>query len=99
MLLIYTFQVRYCNTRIDTSPIQFNPISKFGIVLPNEDANNTVVKFTLICIATVIPIITPRDEDMETLLVYEITIPLFWDPSSKLRTENEVATQKGTNFE
>ena len=51
-----TFQVRYNVTIINTSPIQFNPRSQFGIVLPNKDDNDTVVKFTLRSIVTGIPI-------------------------------------------
>ena len=33
---------------------------------------------------------TPSDEDLDNLYVYEITIPLFWDPTSNIYTENEL---------
>ena len=33
--LMSTFNVRYNGTRNNTAPIQFDPISQIGIVLPN----------------------------------------------------------------
>ena len=50
-----TFQVRYNVTRIGTAPIQVETRSHFGIVLPNEYVNNTVVKFILRFIAAGVP--------------------------------------------
>ena len=71
----------YNGDRIDTATMQSNPRSKFGIVLHNEDDNNTVVKFALRGI-------TPSDEELETLPVYKIRSPLFFDPSRKLHAVN-----------
>ena len=83
-----TFLVRYNGTIIDTAPMYLYPRSQFGTVPPNEDANNTVVKLTIIGVATGAPIRTPSDEEMDTLPIYEIPSPLFWDPSSKFHAEN-----------
>ena len=78
--------------------MNFYPRSQIGIVLPNEDANNNVVKFTLRGIVTGVTIRTPSDEDLYTLPVYEITRSLFWDLSRKFQAENEMATQQGENI-
>ena len=57
--------------------MQFDPRSHFGIVIPNDYVNDTVVNFTLRGISAVVPFRTPIDEDMNTLPVYGITSPLF----------------------
>ena len=57
-----------------------------------------MVKFTIRGIAEGIPIRTHRCGELDALPVYEITSPLFWDPSRKLHTENEMATQQGANI-
>ena len=57
-----TFQVWYNGTRIDTMSIQFDPISQFGFVLPNKDANGMIVKFTLQGIDNGVTISNPNNE-------------------------------------
>ena len=64
VLLVLFLQVRYNGTLIDTVPVQFDPISQFGIVPLNEDVNYTVVKFTLIGIVVGLPIRTPSDQEL-----------------------------------
>ena len=61
--------------------MQFDPRSQIDIIIPNKDANDTMVKFMLRGISVGIPIITPIYEEMDTIPVYEITRPLFWYPS------------------
>ena len=70
--MISTFNIRFNDTNIYTAPTQFNSISQFGIVLPNENENYTVLKFMLKGIATGTPFRTPSDEELETLPVNEI---------------------------
>ena len=69
VLLVLFLQVRYNGTLIDTVPVQFDPISQFGIVPLNEDVNYTVVKFMLRDISAVVPIRTPSDQELYTLLM------------------------------
>ena len=76
-----TFQVRYNGIGINAASMQFDPRYQFGIVLPNEDVNNTVVKFTLRGIVMGVPIRIPSNEELDTLPVYEIKSSLFWDPN------------------
>ena len=64
------FQVRYNYTRINTAPVKSNPRSHFGIVILDEDANDTVLKFLLRGIDLGVPIKNFSDEDLDTLLVY-----------------------------
>ena len=45
--MMFTFQVKYNDTKIDTSPMHLNSRSQFGIVIPNDNANDNVAKFTL----------------------------------------------------
>ena len=66
-MLVLFLQVKYNGTLIDTVPVQFDPISQFGIVPLNEDVNYTVVKFTLIGIVVGLPIRTPSDQELYTL--------------------------------
>ena len=81
----------YNSTRVDTEPIQFYPIFQFGNVLPNNNDNGTIVKFNIQGIATEVTIRNPRNEDLETLSVYEITSTFFWDKMSKFHYKNEEA--------
>ena len=74
---MYTYQVRYNGTIIDTTPMQFNPRYQFVIVIPNEDANNTVENFTLRGVAVDVLIKTPIYKELDTLSMYEITSSLF----------------------
>ena len=46
-------------------------------------------------VAARVNIRTPSDEDLDTLPLYEITIPLFWDPKSKFHDENEITVEEG----
>ena len=62
--------------------MKFDPISQFGIVLPNEDANDTIIKLTLWGITSGVKIRTPSYEEMDTLPVYDINSSLFWDLAS-----------------
>ena len=55
-------------------------------------------KFNIKGVATGVNIRTPRDEKMDTLPMYEITIPLFWDPTRKLHAENEILVQEGVDI-
>ena len=96
VLLVSTFIVRHNGTRTSTAPIHFDPRYQFGIVITNEDANDTLVKFNIRCIDAGVPVRNPTDEELETLPIYEITSSLFWDPSRKLLAKNEMATQQVT---
>ena len=89
------FQVWYNGTKINTAQIQFDPRYQFLIVLPNNNANDTYVKFTFQGIVTRVAIRTPRDEYLDTLAIYEITSPILWDPMSKLHAENEESVHQG----
>ena len=71
------FKVCHNATRIYMAPMKLDPRSQFVFVLPNEYANNTVVNFTIIGIAMGAPIRTPRNEELDTFPVYEITSPYF----------------------
>ena len=90
-----TSQVRYNGNRVDTVPIQFDPRHQFVIILPNEDANHTIIKLTLWGIADGIIIRNPRDEELDTLPVYKTTSSLFWDPTRNPHAENEVVVNQG----
>ena len=57
--------------------MKFDLWSHFGSVITNEDANNTVVKFTIRGTTTGIPIITPRYEDMDTYPYTRYQVPYF----------------------
>ena len=39
-------------------------------------------------IANEVNIRTPSDEDLDTLPMYDMTSPMFWDPTSNLYPEN-----------
>ena len=67
--LTHTFQVRYDVTIINTERIKFNHISQIGIVIPNEDANYTVVKIMLRDIDACVQIRTLSYEDLKTISV------------------------------
>ena len=67
--LTHTFQVRYDVTIINTERIKFNHISQIGIVIPNEDANYTVVKIMLRDIDACVQIRTRSYEDLKTISV------------------------------
>ena len=85
VLLMFTFQVSYNITRINTPPMQFDPRYQFDTFLPNEYANNTIVNFTLRGIAVGSPIISSSYEELKTLPIYERISPLFWYPSRKFQ--------------
>ena len=57
--------------------MKFDPRYQFGIVITNEDANDTLVKFNIRCIDAGVPVRNPTDEELETLPIYEITSSLF----------------------
>ena len=98
LFLVSTFQVIYNGTVINTVSMQFKPRSQFVIVLPNEYTNNTVVKFTIRGVCMGVPVRTTINKYLDTLSVYKIKIPLFWDLSRKLHIENEMNTQQGSNI-
>ena len=77
--MLSIFLVRYNDTKIDTEPMHFRSVSEFGIDISNEYANNNVVIFTIRAISVGVPIRTPSNEDLDTLPIYEITSPLFWN--------------------
>ena len=58
--------------------MKFDPRYKFGIFLPNVNYNYTLIKLTIRSIYVVSPIRTPINEEVYTLLVYEMTSPFFW---------------------
>ena len=64
----------------------------------NEDDNNIVVNFTLRGISAGFLIITPSDQELDTLPVYEITIPLSRDLYSNFHAENEMASQQSATI-
>ena len=71
--------------------MKFDSRSQFGIFLPNEYSNNTIIKFKLRGSVEVVTISTTSDKDLYTLPVYDITTPLFLDPTRKLHSENEIS--------
>ena len=77
--MLSIFLVMYNDTKIDTEPMHFRSVSEFGIDISNEYANNNVVIFTIRAISVGVPIRTPSNEDLDTLPIYEITSPLFWN--------------------
>ena len=83
-----TFKFIFNGNKSDTAPMDFDPESHFGIVLPDQDVNNSIIKCMLRGVAARVNIRTPSDEEMENLPMYEITSPLFWDPMRKLHAEN-----------
>ena len=89
------FQVCYNGTRIDTEPMKFGTRYQFGIFLPNKEDNDTIIKFTLWGIATGATIRNPRNKYLDTLPVYKIKIPLFWDTAIKSHAKNKEAVHKG----
>ena len=69
----------------------FYPISQLVVVLPNKYNNYTIVKFALRGISARINIRNSSDEDLDTLPVYDITSPLFGEPTSKFHDKKEEA--------
>ena len=98
MTRMYTFQVRYNCTIINTSPMKFKPRSQFGIVISNVDAKDILVNFSRIVVAAGVSIRTSRNEELDTIPMYEITSPLFCDLSRRLHTKNEMDAHQGTNI-
>ena len=70
--------------------MEFDPIFQFGVVFLNENANNTIINFTLRGVAMGVKIRVPSDEELDTLPVYDINSLRFLDPTSKLYVENEI---------
>ena len=97
--LVLTFQVRYNCTRIDTAPMQFDTRSHFGIVLPNEDDNDTLLNLTLIVIDVGVPIRTPSNEGIENISMYKITSPLFCDLSRKFHAKKINGYKTGCQYQ
>ena len=97
--LMSTPQVRDAGTRVDTTWVQHDSTSNFGIVLQSEEYGRLVVPFTIDGASSGFSISSPDDDELEELPIFEITSSLHWDPSSNSHAENEARSQKQRDFE
>ena len=96
--LLSSFQVRHSGTRIDSTPMQHDDRSLFGIVLDTEEKGRVVIPFSLRGISAGFMIRTPDDEDLDKLDVFDITSRLVWDPNSPEHAEEEARVQAQKDF-
>ena len=96
--LLSSFQVRHSGTRIDSTPMQHDDRSLFGIVLDTEKKGRVVIPFSLRGTSAGFMIRTPDDEDLDNLDVFDITSTLAWDPNSLEHAEEEARVQVQKDF-
>ena len=96
--LLSSFQVRHSGTRIDSTPMQHDDRSLFGIVLDTEEKGRVVIPFSLRGTSAGFMIRTPDDEDLDNLDVFDITSRLVWDPNSPEHAEEEARVQVQKDF-
>ena len=96
--LLSSFQVRHSGTRIDSTPMQHDDRSLFGIVLDTEKKGRVVIPFSLRGTSAGFMIRTPDDEDLDNLDVFDITSTLTWDPNSLEHAEEEARVQVQKDF-
>ena len=80
--LMSTPQVRDSGTRVDTTWVQHDETSNYGVVLDSEEHGRLIVPFTLNGVSSGFSVSSPDDEELEQLPIFEITSSLYWDPNS-----------------
>ena len=97
--LLSTPQVRDSGTRVDTTWVQHDATSNFGLVLEDGEHGRLVIPFTLDGVSGGFSITSPDDEELDQLPIYEITSSLHWDPNSEDHAKTEARSQKQRDFE
>ena len=74
---------------VENTPVHHNPISRFVLVVYNKDTYDTVINFHIHIVSAVFDIITPTDQGMEILPMYELLSQLLLDPQDPRHVKND----------